>query len=90
MQRMTRKKFIKLLMGKFRFSRDKARQFADKIVLWHEIDDTNNATFKKLGIESRENPSSYYGYYGWINITELSKQLAAQEGESKWNSITKF
>ena len=29
------------------------------------------------------------GYYALIKITELSKQLATQEGESKWNSITK-
>lgn len=87
---MTKKRFIKLLMGEFRFSRNEARLFANKVVLLCEKDSKSNATFKKLEIESRENPSSYYGYYGWIKITELSKQLAAQEGESKWNSITKF
>lgn len=90
---MTRKRFIKLLMGKFRFSRNKARLFANKVVLWHEIDDTNNATFKKLGIKSREMPSTYSGLYAWIQINELAKSLAeslvANNGGNKWNSITK-
>lgn len=91
---MTKKRFIKLLMGKFRFSRNKARLFANKVVLWHEIDDTTNATIKKLGIKSLETPSTYSGLYAWIQINELAKSfaesLAANNGGNKWNSITKF
>lgn len=90
---MTKKRFIKLLMGKFRYPRNKARLFANKVVLWHEIDDRNNATFKKLEIKSREMPSTYSGLYAWIQINELAKDFAeslvANNGGNKWNSITK-
>lgn len=33
---MTKKRFIKLLMGKFRYPRNKARAYADDIVRWRE------------------------------------------------------
>ena len=86
---MTKKRFIKLLMGKIRFTRNKARLFANAIYRWHEISAVNNATLKRLDGKTREIPLTYLGYYALIKITELSKQLATQEGESKWNSITK-
>ena len=76
-------------MGKLRFPRNKARLFANAIYRWHEISAVNNATLKRLDGKTREIPLTYLGYYALIKITELSKQLAAQEGESKWNSITK-
>lgn len=86
---MTKKRFIKRLMGELRFPRNKARLLANDIYRWHEISAVNNATLKRIGGKTREIPPTYSGYYSLIKITELSKQLAAQEGESKWNSITK-
>lgn len=88
---MTKKRFIKLLMGKFRYPRNKARWFANKVVLWHEIDDTNNAIFKKLEIKSREMPSTYSGLYAWIQINELAKDFAeslvANNARGSGNSV---
>ena len=86
---MTKKRFIKRLMGELRFPRNKAKLFANDIYRWHEISAVKNATRKRIGGKTREIPPTYSGYYTLIKITELSKQLAAQEGESKWNSITK-
>ena len=86
---MTKKRFIKRLMGELRFPRNKARLLANAIYRWHEISAVNNATLKRLDGKTREIPLTYLGYYALIKITELSKQLAVQEGESKWNSITK-
>lgn len=86
---MTKKRFIKLLMGELRYSRNEARLLANAVYRWHEISAVNNATLKRLDGKTREIPLTYLGYYALIKITELSKQLAAQEGESKWNSITK-
>ena len=86
---MTKKRFIKRLMGELRFSRNKARLLANAVYRWHEISAVNNATWKRLDGKTREIPLTYLGYYALIKITELSKQLAVQDGESKWNSITK-
>ena len=86
---MTKKRFIKRLMGELRFQRNKARLLANAVYRWHEISAVNNATLKRLDGKTREIPLTYLGYYALIKITELSKQLAAQERESKWNSITK-
>lgn len=86
---MTKKRFIKRLMGELRFPRNKARLLANAVYRWHEISAVNNATWKRLDGKTREIPPTYSGYYALIKITELSKQLATQEGESKWNSITK-
>lgn len=86
---MTKKRFIKRLMGELRFPRNKARLLANDVYRWHEISAVNNATWKRLDGKTREIPPTYLGYYALIKITELSKQLDAQEGESKWNSITK-
>lgn len=86
---MTKKRFIKRLMGELRFPRNKARLLANDVYRWHEISAVNNATLKRLDGKTREIPLTYLGYYALIKITELSKQLATQEGESKWNSITK-
>lgn len=86
---MTKKRFIKRLMGELRFPRNKARLLANDVYRWHEISAVNNATWKRIDGKTREIPPTYSEYYTLIKITELSKQLAAQEGESKWNSITK-
>ena len=86
---MTKKRFIKRLMGELRFPRNKAKLFANDIYRWHEIYAVYNATWKKIGGKTRGNPPTYSEYYALIKITELSKQLTIQEGESKWNSITK-
>lgn len=89
MQSMTKKRFIKLLMGELRYSRNKARAYADDVIRWRKKANLNNTIWKNAGDFMREIPPTYSGYYALIKITELSKQLAAQEGESKWNSITK-
>lgn len=62
-RRMTRKRFIKLLMGKFHFSRNRARYIAKKMLLWQEIGTTNNVTLKKLGDKTREMPPSYSDFW---------------------------
>ncbi len=62
-KRMTRKRFIKLLMGKFSVSRNRARYIAKKMILWQEIANTINPTLKKLGDETREIPPSYSDYW---------------------------
>lgn len=91
---MTKKRFIKLLMGKFRFSRDEARVYADDIVRWREKANINNAIWKSEGDLMRQTPPTYSGYFAYFQINELTKSLAesivANNGGNKWNSITKF
>nr|DAS63108.1 MAG TPA: hypothetical protein [Caudoviricetes sp.] len=87
---MTKKRFIKLLMGCFRFSRNEAKAYADDIVRWREKANFNNAIWKNAGDFVREIPPTYSGYYAYIQINELAKSLAANNGGNKWNSITKF
>lgn len=91
---MTKKRFIKLLMGKFRFSRDEARVYADDIVRWREKANINNAIWKSEGDLTREMPPTYSGYFAYFQINELAKDFAeslvASNGGNKWNGITKF
>ena len=91
---MTRKRYIKLLMGKFRLPRDEARVYADDIVRWREKANFNNAIWKGEGDLTREMPPTYSGYFAYFQINELAKGLAeslvANNGGNKWNSITKF
>ena len=87
---MTKKRFIKLLMGCFRFSRNEAKAYADDIVRWREKANFNNAIWKNAGDFVRVIPPTYSGYYAYIQINELAKSLAANNGGNKWNSITKF
>lgn len=68
---MTKKRFIKLLMGELRYSRNEARLFANNVNRWHEISAVNNATWKRVGGKMREVPLTYLGYYAMIKITEL-------------------
>lgn len=68
---MTKKRFIKLLMGELRYSRNEARLFANNVNRWHEIFAVHNATWKRLGGKMREVPLTYLGYYAMIKITEL-------------------
>lgn len=51
---MTKQRFIKLLMGKFRYPRNKARAYADDIVRWREKANFNNAIWKSEGDLTRE------------------------------------
>lgn len=91
---MTKKRFIKLLMGELRYSRNKARAYADDIVRWREKANFNNAIWKSEGDLTREMPPTYSGYFAYFQINELAKSLAeslaANNGGNKWNSITKF
>ena len=91
---MTKKRFIKLLMGKFRLPRDEARVYADDIVRWREKANFNNAIWKSEGDLMRQMPPTYSGYFAYFQIKELTKSLAesivANNGGNKWNSITKF
>ena len=68
---MTKKRFIKLLMGELRYSRNEARLIANNVNRWHEICAVNNATWKRVGGKMREVPLTYLGYYAMIKITEL-------------------
>ena len=68
---MTKKRFIKLLMGELRYSRNEARLIANNVNRWHEISAVNNATWKRVGGKMREVPLTYLGYYAMIKITEL-------------------
>ena len=86
---MTKKRFIKLLMGKFRYPQNKARACADEVIRWRKKANLNNTIWKNAGDFMREIPPTYLGYYALIETTEWLKQFAAQDGESKWNSITK-
>lgn len=61
---MKKKRFVKLLMGKFRYPRNKARYYAEKVQLWDEIASTNNSTFKSIGDKTREIPVPYIALYG--------------------------
>lgn len=56
---MKKKRFVKLLMGKFRYPRNKARTYADDIVRWREKANFNNAIWKSEGDLTREMPESY-------------------------------
>ncbi len=91
---MKKKRFVKLLMGKFRYPRNKARAYADDIVRWREKANFNNAIWKSEGDLTREMPPTYSGYFAYFQINELAKSLAeslaANNGGNKWNSITKF
>lgn len=90
---MTKKRFIKLLMGKFRYPRNKARAYADDIVRWREKANFNNAIWKSEGDLTREMPPTYSGNFACCLINELAKSLAVSlvvnNGGNKWNSITK-
>lgn len=90
---MKKKRFVKLLMGKFRYPRNKARTYADDIVRWREKANFNNAIWKSEGDLTREMPPTYSGYFASCQINELAKSLAeslvANNGGNKWNSITK-
>lgn len=83
---MTKKRFIKLLMGELRYSRNEARLFANDIYRWHVIFAVYNVTWKRISGKTieipLEIPLTYSEYYALIKITELSKQLAAQEGKA--------
>ena len=71
---MTKKRFIKLLMGELRYSRNEARYYAEKVQLWDEIASTNNSTFKSIGDKTREIPVPYIALYGWCKReTEMEK-----------------
>lgn len=91
---MKKKRFVKLLMGKFRYPRNKARVYADDIVRWREKANIINAIWKSEGDFMREMPPTYSGYFAYFQINELAKDfaesLAANNGGNKWNSITKF
>lgn len=91
---MKKKRFVKLLMGKFRYPRNKARVYADDIVRWREKANINNAIWKSEGDFMREMPPTYSEYFAYFQINELAKDFAeslvANNGGNKWNSITKF
>lgn len=86
---MTKKRFIKLLMGKLHYSRNNARAYADDIVRWREKANINNAIWKSEGDKTRELAPTYPGYFAWMLINETSKSFTPNEGDTKWNSITK-
>jgi hypothetical protein len=67
---MTKKRFIKLLMGKFRLPRDEARAYADDIVRWREKANFNITIWKNAGNMTREIPPTYSGYFFCCQINE--------------------
>lgn len=56
---MTRKRYIKLLMGKLELSRDKARDGAASVVYIKRRIDESNKTSKMLGVKTRIGTISY-------------------------------
>lgn len=56
---MTRKKYIKLLMGKLELSRNEARERAAGVVYTKRQLDESNKTSKALGEKTRIGPISY-------------------------------
>lgn len=66
---MTKKRFIKLLMGRFRFSRNEAREIA-ACVQWNKrrVDDTNSSAKYNLS-GYREFPESYQSNWRRIRWT---------------------
>lgn len=56
---MTRKRYIKLLMGKLELSHDKARDGAASVVYIKRRIDESNKTSKMLGVKTRIGTISY-------------------------------
>ena len=67
---MTKKRFIKLLMGKFRLPRDEARAYADDIVRWREKANFNITIWKKCRKHDARNTTDIF----WIFLLLPNKR----------------
>lgn len=79
---MTRKRYIKLLMGKLELSRDKARDGAASVVYIKRRIDESNKTSKMLGVKTRIGTISYaeawyndVQSYTWAKLKSLRNRI---------------
>ena len=86
---MTRKRYIKLLMGKFKLSRNEARDVAAGIVFVKNKFDACNKNSKALGEKTRIGAISYAEawamVYTWVKKRALEIEL--EEKFKSWKTL---
>lgn len=89
---MTRKKYIKLLMGKLELSRNEARERAAGVVYTKRQLDESNKTSKALGEKTRIGPISYaeawdddVQIYTWVKKRAL--EIEFEEKFKSWKTL---
>lgn len=87
---MTRKRYIKLLMGQQGFSRDEAKLKALILIERKALADRNNHRLKSWGNKARRPQINYEDDYNAIVILGGKCQLNELRSALLWNSITKF
>lgn len=87
---MTRKRYIKLLMGQQGFSRDEAKLNAHILIERKALADRNNHRLKSWGNKARRPQINYEDDYNAIVILGGKCQLSELRSALLWNSITKF
>ena len=86
---MTRKKYIKLLMGRQGYSRNEARREARTVARHKALVDKNNQKIKSFGGAARRPQVSYKEHYGCIvmlggkkKIEELRRMLPQNDTQT--------
>lgn len=72
---MTRKKYIKLLMGRQGYSRNEARREARTVARHKALVDKNNQKIKLFGGDARRPQVSYNEYYDCIVMLGGKKKI---------------
>lgn len=86
---MTRKRYIKLLMGRQGYSRNEARQETQTVTRHKALVDKNNHKIKSFGGDSRRPQASYKEYYDCVvmlggkkGIEELRRMLPRYDAQT--------
>lgn len=86
---MTRKRYIKLLMGRQGYSRNEARQEARTVTRHKTLVDKNNHKIKSFGGTARRPQASYKEYYDCVvmlggkkRIEELRRMLPRYDAQT--------
>lgn len=72
---MTKKRFIKLLIGRQGYSRNEARREARTVARHKALVDKNNQKIKSFGGDARRPQVSYKEYYDCIIILNSKKKI---------------
>lgn len=86
---MTRKRYIKLLMGRQGYSRNEARRDARTVARHKALVDKNNHKIKSFGGDARRPQASYKEYYDCVimlggkkRIEELRRMLPRYDAKT--------
>lgn len=86
---MTRKRYIKLLMGRQGYSRNEARRETQTVTRHKALVDKNNHKIKSFGGDARRPQASYKEYYDCVvmlggkkGIEELRRMLPRYDAQT--------